>query len=127
MALCCAAVSGAPAGSGYTLKKGIVYLDGVKQECDLQKVAPDIGGKIRYWAVFANEDKDEAVVCFFPSDGAGVAYLSIEGVNACQGIFFSPDGKRFLLMEGSGIRLDMTYALYEFGEWGAVVSLEKKV
>ena len=120
LAICCAAVSRVSAGSGYTLKKGIVYLDGEKQQCELKAVAPGIADNIRYWGVFENEG--EALVCFFPSNGACLTYLSIESAHACQDIFFSPDGKRFLLMEGSGIRPDVTYVLYEVAE----VVTEKK-
>ena len=98
-------------------------------ECEVHEVPADIEGAIRFWSVLG-QDTDENVtegetgVYFFAANSVfdangfapvnkAVAFLPLESEYECQDIVFSPDGDKFLLMGGSGMRPDMIYTLYK--------------
>jgi hypothetical protein len=107
--------------SVYKLKDGAVYMSGEKLESEVEVVAveSDIGGNIRHWAILG-DDEDGYGVYFFAKDGACASFVAIDGEYSCQGIRFSLDGKRLLLADGSPMRPDVTYLLYD------AASMEKK-
>jgi hypothetical protein len=67
-----------------------------------------------FWAVLSKESAGDAGVFFFAEDGICVNFLLLESVYECQGIIFSPDGERFVLERGSGVRPDLLFELYKF-------------
>ena len=108
----------------FSLKNGRVYIDGAELECEVNEVPSDIDGTIRYWSAFGqstSEAVQETGVWFFSSEGACLTFLPLDSEYGCQDIVFSPDGNRFLLVEGSGVRPDMTYVLFE------TMKMERKV
>jgi hypothetical protein len=98
----------------------------MKLEREVNEVPSEIEGPVRYWVELGPRASDEAQdiesqyflagVYFFDSDGACLSYVPIasEG-GGCQDVVFSPDGRRFVLVIGSGIRQDMFFKVYGEG------------
>jgi hypothetical protein len=114
----------APDISVFTLKDGRIYKEDAEIEARAGGEVPSgVDGPIRYWSAFGAGSSDavsenETGVWFFAKDGACLTFLPLESEYECQGIIFSPDGEKFLLESGSGMRPDMTYILYELPAMG---------
>jgi hypothetical protein len=109
----------APDIGAFALKDGRVYKNDTELDCEANEIPSQVEGPIRFWSAIDDNvservSENEAGVYFFAADGVCLTFLPLEAASySCQNLLFSPDGERFLLMEGSGVRPDMTYILYE--------------
>jgi hypothetical protein len=110
--------AGEPDVYAFSLKGGRVYKGGKEIDCEVNEISPETEGSLRYWSVIG-PDKSDAVteketgVWFFAEGGAFMTFLPLESEYGCQDVIFSPDESYFLLMDGSGVRPDMFYILYD--------------
>ena len=106
--------------SAFALKDGSVYKGGAELDCEVNEVPSDIEGAIRYWCAFgpdANDSvtEDETGVWFFTSSGASLTFVPLESEYECQDVVFSPDGGKFVLVTGGGMRPDVSFEVYGEG------------
>ncbi|MDR1020592.1 MAG: AmmeMemoRadiSam system protein B [Synergistaceae bacterium] len=113
--ICVADSAGAEVNlDAYTLSDGGAVFLGGRPVSDMAVSEAD-AGKVRNWVVLS-ENKDAGAdatgVFFFGEDGRCVGFLPLENENECQGILFRPDGEFFVLVTGSGVRMDMFFNVY---------------
>jgi len=106
--------------SVFSLKDGSIYRGGVALDCYVNEVPSEIDGPIRYWSVLGPDVSDavlenETGVWFFAQDGACLTFVPLESEYGYQDIVFSPDGGKFVLATGSGMRPDVFFEVYGEG------------
>jgi len=107
-----------PAGDigAFALKDGVVTRNGVALDSYVHEVPPEVEGPVRYWSSFDSYTDDavpesERGVYFFAHDGVCLTHVPVE--SGVQDVIFSPSGRRFVLVTGSGMRPDIFFEVYD--------------
>ncbi|MDR0355097.1 MAG: hypothetical protein LBJ64_05110 [Deltaproteobacteria bacterium] len=106
--------------SAFQLKDGKVHKNGTALDCEINEVAEVEEGPIRFWSVFgpsAHETvrENETGVWFFSAEGACLTFVPLDSDLELQSVSFSPDGSRFMLARGGGVRPVVTFEIYGEG------------
>jgi hypothetical protein len=106
--------------SAFELKDGKVYKKGAALDCEVFDVLEETEGPIQHWSVFSPDangavSESETGVFFFSGEGVCLTFVPLVSEYELQIVTFSPDGGRFILGRGSGVRPDLTYEVYGEG------------
>lgn len=102
---------------GFALEGGRVVRAGAALECEVHRIPDGIDNGIAFWSVVGTRtseavQKEETGIFFFDAGGKCVAFIPLEYEDEYQGLVWSPDGGRLVLVSGSAVRLDVFFTLF---------------
>jgi hypothetical protein len=106
---------GMPDWGAYSIRDGRVFKHDTEIDCEVYEMPQDITSVVERWAVFGTETSDvvteaDTGVWFWGLENDYFIHLDSE--REYQGLFWSPQGDRFVLARGNEAGAEVTYELW---------------